>query len=332
MGGTNFSRWIVTDVQTTLSQEQASQRMDAKYSQLAAVLGDLVESRPPGFVRIYQGGMIVDTGAVAYAVYGAIYQKYVALGREKGFLGNPLSDETGTADGAGRFSRFANGVIYWTPATGAHEVHGAILAYWSSLGAERSFLGYPITDELSLPDGSGRYSNFQKGQVAWSPVLGAAVSSTSFNPQSNGGLHPLGLNPAGVPVVRRRAVIDAHIAVTDDETFGSDEHAHGDKRGEVILTSELPQELISMAQGAGGEVRIELRLDAQATLDGDVIVTGKIQLYEGTSEQTDDLDGEESVNFVAPRDNFTRKSYTVRNQDEGGDHAEITMTVSNFAV
>jgi len=145
----------------------------------------------------------------------------------------------------------------------------------------------------------------------------------------SGGIHPL--SPSG-GVTRRRVVIDATISVTDDETFGSNEHASGGKHGEAIVTHLLPQELITMVQTCGGEVRIELRLNAQTTTsEEDVIVTGDILLYEGTSEQTDDLDGQESVNFIIPRDSSTRKSYTVRNQNEGGDFAVVTMTAVNSA-
>ncbi len=300
---------------------------------LGAPTGDVTPTPDrSGYYQHFQNGWSIywssQTGA--QEVHGAIRDKWGQLGWERG-LGYPKTDESGTPDGVGRFNHFQRGSIYWTPATGAHEVHGAILAHWAALGWERSYLGYPISDELPLPDGNGRYSNFQKGQIAWSPSLGAAVSATSFHPQHGGGIRPLGLTPSGTPEVRRRVVIKAHIAVTDDETFGANEHADGDQSGEAVITNQMPQELITMVQTCGGEVRIELRLDARATEGGDVLVTGKALLYEGTSEQTDDLDGQESVNFLAPRDNFTHKSYTVRNQDEGGDFAEITMTVSNHA-
>ena len=36
--------------------------------------------------------------------------------------------------------------------TGANETRGAIRSKWAELGWEQSFLGYPITDELSIPD------------------------------------------------------------------------------------------------------------------------------------------------------------------------------------
>jgi len=76
--------------------------------------------------------------AAAFQVYGEIGKKWQQLGAQGGFLGAPLNDETGTPDGIGRFNHFQGGSIYWTPATGAHEVHGAIRDKWASLGWERS--------------------------------------------------------------------------------------------------------------------------------------------------------------------------------------------------
>jgi hypothetical protein len=88
-----------------------------------------------------------------------------------------MIDESGTPDGKGKFNHFSNegsvSSIYWTPETGAHEIHGAIRDRWSQLGWEGSFLGYPTSDETDNPDnestGRGdRYSLFQGGFISWS--------------------------------------------------------------------------------------------------------------------------------------------------------------------
>ncbi|GAB16036.1 hypothetical protein ARGLB_105_00010, partial [Arthrobacter globiformis NBRC 12137] len=41
------------------------------------------------------------------------------------------------------FSGSGGASIYWSPKTGAHEVHGAIRAKWAALGWEKGPLGYP---------------------------------------------------------------------------------------------------------------------------------------------------------------------------------------------
>ncbi|MBA3441951.1 MAG: hypothetical protein H0T92_18990, partial [Pyrinomonadaceae bacterium] len=113
-----------------------------------------------GFYQVYENGAIYwrpDLGA--WWVHGDIYYKYRALGAEASFLGYPITDETGTADGSGRFNHFERGSIYWHPAIGAFEVHGDIRAKWQALGAEA--FGYPMTDETKAVDGAGRFNHFR---------------------------------------------------------------------------------------------------------------------------------------------------------------------------
>lgn len=108
-------------------------------------------------------------------VHGAIRTKWEQLGGEHSFLGFPVTDELGTPDGVGRFNHFEGGSIYWTPQTGAHEVHGAIRDLWAHHGWERSGLRYPISDEQSTSDGRGRVSHFQGGDIVWTPEDGVSL-------------------------------------------------------------------------------------------------------------------------------------------------------------
>ncbi len=103
-----------------------------------------------------------------FAVYGAIRAKWSSLGAFRGLLGEPLTDELGTPDRIGRYNHFQGGSIYWTPTTGAFEVHGAIRDKWASMGWEASFLGYPVSDEMPWWDSpGGRCSHFQRGRIVW---------------------------------------------------------------------------------------------------------------------------------------------------------------------
>ncbi len=103
-------------------------------------------------------------------VYGDIGQKWMALGGRDGFLGYALTDELGTPNKPGRFNHFVGGSIYWSPTTGAHEVHGTIRDLWASLGWENSHLGFPTSDEYSVP--GGRQSNFEGGSIFWDAHTG----------------------------------------------------------------------------------------------------------------------------------------------------------------
>jgi hypothetical protein len=106
-------------------------------------------------------------------VRGAIRDKWITLGSKQGFLGYPLTDETPTPDSIGRYNHFQGGSIYWTPETGAHEVHGLIREKWAALGWERSILGYPVTDEETAVDRPGRVSAFTGGWIYWDESRGA---------------------------------------------------------------------------------------------------------------------------------------------------------------
>src|SRR5512146_2559483 len=114
-----------------------------------------------------------QAGDVADAPTSPIEQKYRDLGGASSFLGMPTSAETATPDGHGRYRHYAGGSIYSTPQWGTCEVHGLIGQRWAELGWERSFLGYPVTDERALADGR-RYSVFEHGAVVWTPPQATA--------------------------------------------------------------------------------------------------------------------------------------------------------------
>src|SRR5205823_4220098 len=86
-----------------------------------------------------------------------------ALGGAGGFLGQPTADETDVPNG-GRVAAFTGGRIYWSAATGAHEVHGAIRVKYDALGGPSSFLGLPTSDELPAT-AAGRVNRFQGGDL-----------------------------------------------------------------------------------------------------------------------------------------------------------------------
>ncbi|HZW40879.1 MAG TPA: hypothetical protein VFE99_01155 [Agromyces sp.] len=73
---------------------------------------------------------------------------------------------------------YEHGAIYWSARTAAHEVHGEIAARWRSAGAEASFLGLPISDEVRL-EGTGAatagFAHFEGGSIYWSARHGAAI-------------------------------------------------------------------------------------------------------------------------------------------------------------
>jgi hypothetical protein len=139
-----------------LDYRRADRAIEAKARALGALpgaaRGDTV-AVPGGYMRSYEGcDIYVSKQGTAHEVHGAIREKYNALGGAAGILGLPVSDETGTPDGIGRYNHFAaNGSIYWTPSTGPMAVRGAIRNLWASQGWERGPMGYPVADEYRLP-------------------------------------------------------------------------------------------------------------------------------------------------------------------------------------
>lgn len=125
-----------------------------------------------GFGQDFATGKIFFTPATgAHYVMGAILDKYESLGGPADSdLGFPTIDE-----GAGRapdsrnstFSASDRPVIFWTPATGAHVVRGAINAGWDKLGGSAGVLGVPSEDEAYRGDIVSQ--KFTGGELSWDP-------------------------------------------------------------------------------------------------------------------------------------------------------------------
>jgi hypothetical protein len=129
-----------------------------------------------------EGSIYWRAGIGAFEVHGAIREKWASMGWEGSPLGYPITDESGTSDGRGRYNHFDGGSIYWTPQTGAHEVHGDIHQKWKNMGWETSSLGYPITDEendvVGVP--GGRVSFFEHGSLHWNPKTRVVTVKTGL--------------------------------------------------------------------------------------------------------------------------------------------------------
>ncbi len=117
------------------------------------------------------GYAFTDPAGNALTPVTAIQAHHRAHGGMTGHLGHQVGPESSLRDGA--FAQFQGGSIYWTAATGAREVRGAIRDRWGRLGWENGPLGYPLTDEQPTPTRPGRYTHFQGGSIYWSAQTGA---------------------------------------------------------------------------------------------------------------------------------------------------------------
>lgn len=143
----------------------------------AQVAGERLIGGKMTFVTTFRFGAIYRTMNSIFEVHGDIYQKYVQMGGPSGTLGLPRTNESAVGDAAGgRFNTFEYGVILWTPARGAFEIHGDIWNTWSNKGAVKSTLGYPTSDERDVSVNSDfRVSNFQNGAISNSARTGSIV-------------------------------------------------------------------------------------------------------------------------------------------------------------
>ncbi len=139
-------------------------------------------------------GVNLDNGSIywtwvtgAWSIHGAIRTHWAGMGWEQSPVGYPVTDESPSADGVGRYNHFVKlgsggildtGSIYWSPQTGAWSIHGAIRTHWAALGWEVGPLGYPTSDETGVGDGWGRYNTFAGtgtngiGAIYWHPWTG----------------------------------------------------------------------------------------------------------------------------------------------------------------
>lgn len=116
----------------------------------------------------------------AHQIGGLIGDKWAQFGLEAGPLGYPITDELTNPDGGKRQAFQNDSSIYYTAATGAHQIGGDIGKRWGNLGWESSYLGYPTTDEISTPNGAARLNHFESGSIYWSGNTGARDLTTEM--------------------------------------------------------------------------------------------------------------------------------------------------------
>lgn len=168
---------ITQNVQDALRVEkwrkEAWESIAAKYQSLGGSSFGKVTRREFGAWYLSPGACICynSNKKTSYEIHGAIFEKWMKLGGVSWSI--PTTDESPAEDNVGRFNLFERGTsIFWHPTTGAYSAYGDIFQHWVSLGRERSYLGYPTSDESSFPEG-GRANTFQHGGIYWWADTGA---------------------------------------------------------------------------------------------------------------------------------------------------------------
>jgi uncharacterized protein with LGFP repeats len=114
----------------------------------------------------------------------AIDQAWQAAGGDESVVGSKDGDVFAVGEGFGQ--NFTDGAYYFTPATGAHLLYGAILEKYRALGGPGDGdLGFPTIDEVTgLVGPDSRVSTFSasdKPAIFWTPDSGAWVVRGAIN-------------------------------------------------------------------------------------------------------------------------------------------------------
>ena len=120
----------------------------------------------------------------------------------------------------------------------------------------------------------------------------------------------------------------------DEEWFMSDETVHADRHVHAVLDRNQPHGKVEVADVRwGGEYRVEIDLTARIVGEGEIKLRFTGKLFEGTSESTDDLEEEKTVEILVPRGAPVFNSMRLRNTGwAGGNHASIEMSFTNTLV
>lgn len=130
------------------------------------------------FARFERGTVYWTSATGARVLSGPVADEWTAAGGA-GELGYPTTDVRDAPDKVGQYAHFQDGSVYWTAATGAHAVSGAVKTRWAASGWERG-LGYPTSSTAVTPDGAGEFAHFQRGSIYSTTATGARIVAGAF--------------------------------------------------------------------------------------------------------------------------------------------------------
>jgi uncharacterized protein with LGFP repeats len=150
-----------SDATTTTAVVGAAYTAWARHGRQAGALGFPTRKRATvpgvagGWSQQFQRGVVCDSEAtVTSAVTGAIYTKWVALGRERGSLGFPRRDAGADARRRGTGQAFVRGELWALSGQPARAVTGKVLKRWLADDGADGKWGFPLTDVITAPDGT----------------------------------------------------------------------------------------------------------------------------------------------------------------------------------
>ncbi len=141
----------------------------------------------------------------------------------------------------------------------------------------------------------------------------------------------LAVTTAPAHAATRTVTGDASFVINDYENFGSDERCNRDVNINFTLTSGQTRSRVATAR-CGGEIRVELHYTVREE-NGTVYLTkGRVDFFEGDSENTNDLDGTKRLKAdnITPGQSMTYSPFVYnRDENEPRDWARVEFTLNN---
>ncbi len=131
----------------------------------------------------FANGVILWTsGTGAHALWGEFFSKW----RDNDTGGNwqagfPTSDIHDSTTGTGQLANFQTAVIISHPTRGTHIVYGDVFVKYQAEGLESGWLGFPLTDVVTVADGKTKYVEFERSQIYWDAKRGAYTLQYSLH-------------------------------------------------------------------------------------------------------------------------------------------------------
>jgi hypothetical protein len=135
------------------------------------------------------------------------------------------------------------------------------------------------------------------------------------------------------PEFFRVVVVGGHVRIKDEENFGEDEFVDETMSLRPVYVGPThKQDSAPWTRKMGGEIRVEAQFDFFWKPDLSVDVAYNVKLFEGTSEDTGDLDGQRGgvVTLLKDQANVPLNIF-VRNDDEDDDdYVDLKLLLSNL--
>jgi hypothetical protein len=211
-------------------------------------------------------------------------------------------------------------------------VHGRVLANGAPVGGAAVSL-YGDKTGLSRADGSFSIPDVPLGDylLKASKVVNGTLHSLELPIQLSG--PDLSIDVILQPPDERFRLAQVFVDFrgVDEENYGDNEvHDPGPEYFELELGPSKLNSSLTRTYKWGGEVRATYNITTKLLVGNivDVVVVGR--LYEGTSEDTDDLDGQGAVSFQVPPGATGGGVLRLTNTDEDDDdEGRLSISVSN---